>query len=49
MNQVQMLDKVNATLKKVGLEGLNNKYPSELSTGEKKRVDWLEHLLTIPR
>ena len=49
MNQVQMLDKVNATLKKVGLEGLNNKYPSELSTGEKKEWDWLEHLLTIPR
>lgn len=48
MNQVQMLDKVNATLKKVGLEGLNNKYPSELSTGEKKRVGLARALVNDP-
>lgn len=38
MNKDERLDRVNFCLKRVGLENANNKMPSELSGGMKKRV-----------
>lgn len=38
MNKKEKLEKVNFYLKKVGLENINKKFPSEISGGMKKRV-----------
>ena len=38
MNAVQRKERVNFCLKRVNMEGVNNKYPSEISGGMKKRV-----------
>jgi phospholipid/cholesterol/gamma-HCH transport system ATP-binding protein len=38
MNASERRDRVNFCLKRVNLENINNKYPSEISGGMKKRV-----------
>jgi phospholipid/cholesterol/gamma-HCH transport system ATP-binding protein len=43
-----MLERVDAVLEQVGLPGIQHKYPSELSTGEKKRVGLARALALRP-
>ena len=49
LNYEQKLEKVNKALERAGLEGLNRKFPSELSTGEKKRVGLARALVNDPK
>lgn len=43
------LDKINDILKRVDLEGLNNRHPSELSGGQKQRVAIARALVKEPK
>jgi len=49
MSQADMLLRVEEVLEQVGLPGIQHKYPSELSTGEKKRVGLARALVTNPK
>jgi phospholipid/cholesterol/gamma-HCH transport system ATP-binding protein len=44
-----MLERVEQVLALVGLPGIQHKYPTELSTGEKKRVGLARALVTKPK
>jgi phospholipid/cholesterol/gamma-HCH transport system ATP-binding protein len=44
-----MLERVEEVLAMVGLPGIQHKYPTELSTGEKKRVGLARALVTKPK
>ncbi len=44
-----MLERVEEVLTMVGLPGIQHKYPTELSTGEKKRVGLARALVTKPK
>ncbi len=45
----QLKDIVKQKLKMVGLEGIENKYPSELSGGMQKRVSFARAIVTEPK
>jgi phospholipid/cholesterol/gamma-HCH transport system ATP-binding protein len=45
----QLKEIVNEKLKMVGLEGIENKYPNELSGGMKKRVSFARAIVSNPR
>ena len=47
--EVDLLERVEQVLKQVGLPGIQHKVPSELSTGEKKRVGLARALITKPK
>ena len=47
--EAEKLDKVNKILARVNLEGVNNKYPAELSGGMKKRVGLARALVLNPK
>jgi phospholipid/cholesterol/gamma-HCH transport system ATP-binding protein len=49
MGESEMLDRVNFCLQRVGLEGVNNKMPSELSGGMKKRVGIARAIVLNPK
>ena len=44
-----MLERVEQVLVQVGLPHIQHKFPSELSTGEKKRVGLARALVTKPK
>lgn len=48
-NQKQLEDIVGQKLKMVGLEGIERKYPSELSGGMQKRVSFARAIVTEPQ
>jgi phospholipid/cholesterol/gamma-HCH transport system ATP-binding protein len=48
MPQVEKIDRVNFCLKRVGLEGVNKKMPSEISGGMKKRVGIARAIVNNP-
>lgn len=45
----EMLERVNEVLKRVDLENINNKYPSEISGGMKKRVSIARAIVNKPK
>lgn len=45
----EMLDRVNEVLKRVNLEGVNKKYPSEISGGMQKRVSIARAMVNNPK
>ncbi len=49
MQLSQMLERVENVLVQVGLPNMQHKFPTELSTGEKKRVGLARALVTKPR
>lgn len=49
MAKSEKMDRVNDCLKRVGLEGSNKKFPSELSGGMKKRVGIARAIVMNPR
>ena len=49
LNASEKLTKVNKILSKVNLEGVNNKYPAELSGGMKKRVALARAVVMEPK
>ena len=49
MSLPQMLERVEDVLVQAGLPNIQHKYPSELSTGEKKRVGLARALVTKPK
>lgn len=49
LSRFESLEKVETILEMVGLAGSQHKYPSELSTGEKKRVGLARALVTDPK
>jgi phospholipid/cholesterol/gamma-HCH transport system ATP-binding protein len=49
MSKEEKLDRVNFCLKRVNLENVNNKFPSELSGGMKKRVGIARAIAMNPR
>ena len=48
-NQKQLEEIVDQKLKMVGLEGIENKFPSELSGGMQKRVSFARAIVTEPQ
>jgi len=48
MKPTEKLDRVNAVLKRVGLENVNKKMPSEISGGMKKRVGIARAIVNTP-
>ncbi len=48
MPQLEKIDRVNFCLKRVGLEGVNKKMPSEISGGMKKRVGIARAIVNNP-
>lgn len=49
MSKSEKLDRVNFCLKRVGLENINGKYPSELSGGMQKRVGIARAIVLNPK
>lgn len=49
MDQTDMLKRMEEVLQQVGLPGIEDKYPNELSTGEKKRVGLARALAARPK
>lgn len=49
MNREEKLDRVNASLSRVGLENVNHLYPAEISGGMKKRVAIARSISNNPR
>jgi phospholipid/cholesterol/gamma-HCH transport system ATP-binding protein len=49
LNPKEKLEKVNSILARVNLEGVNNKYPAELSGGMKKRVALARAVVMEPK
>ena len=49
MSESERRDRANAVLERVNLEGVNNKYPSELSGGMKKRVALARGIVMRPK
>lgn len=49
MSEAEKLDRVNFCLERVGLAGTNNKFPSELSGGMKKRVGIARAIVMNPK
>lgn len=49
LNPKEKLEKVNSILARVNLEGVNNKYPAELSGGMKKRVALARSVVMEPK
>jgi phospholipid/cholesterol/gamma-HCH transport system ATP-binding protein len=49
MTQKEKLDRVNNCLERVSLEGVNNKYPSEISGGMQKRVGIARSIVLNPK
>ena len=49
MNASERRDRVNFCLKRVNLENINNKYPSEISGGMKKRVALARAIIMKPK
>ena len=49
MSRKEKLERVNFCLKRVGLENINDKYPSELSGGMQKRVGIARAIALNPR
>ena len=47
--EADLLERVEQVLNQVGLPGIQHKIPSELSTGEKKRVGLARALITKPK
>jgi len=47
--KAEKLDRVNEVLKRVNLEGVNNKYPSEISGGMQKRVALARAIVMNPK
>ncbi len=48
-NRVEKLDRVNEVLKRVDLENVNKKFPSEISGGMKKRVSIARAIVNKPK
>jgi phospholipid/cholesterol/gamma-HCH transport system ATP-binding protein len=49
MSKIDMLERVEAVLTQVGLPNIQHKFPTELSTGEKKRVGLARALVAKPK
>ena len=49
MTPAEKKDRVNEVLEQVNLEGVNNKYPAEISGGQKKRVALARAIVLYPK